>query len=68
MDYKEEYAAMRPKVLKVLRSSKKPLTALEIAKKTGFRPGKIAYGLCRKWADDVVVITDIPRKYTAKNT
>lgn len=60
---KKLYAIMRPVVFATLRSAKRPLTALEIAKKTGFQPGRVAWALCKEWAEDVIVVTDIPRTY-----
>ncbi len=66
INYKQLYAMMRPIVLAVLRSAKRPLTAYEIAKMTGFQPGRVAWALHKEWAEDVIVVTEIPRTYTIR--
>ena len=66
MNYELVYVAMRPVVFETLRRAKRPLTALEIAKKTGFNPGKVAYALYKLWREDITVIKGIPNTYTIK--
>ena len=66
MTDKEKYDIMHLQVLNVLRKTKKPMTASQIAKLTGYPSREILWGLFTKWTDDVIQIDSIPLKFKIK--
>ena len=66
MTDKEKYDVMRVQVLNVLRKTKKPMTASQIAEITGYSGREILFGLFAKWTDDVIKIDSIPLKFKIK--